>query len=152
MTEAEFTIGHLARQTGVKIPTIRYYEQVGLLTEPRRSPGNQRIYEHGHLTRLTFIRHCRELGFSQAAIRDLLELSDKPDQPCEAVTDIALAQRDEIDHRIARLIDLRSELDRIITECAGGSIKNCRIVEALAGDVGGRGPRSSKPEIPSSCI
>lgn len=144
MSEAEFTIGHLARQTGVKIPTIRYYEEVGLLPTPRRSPANQRLYGNGHLMRLSFIRHCRELGFSQATIRELLELSDKPDQPCDSVADIARIQRDEIDARIARLAELRSELDRMITACAGGPIKDCRIVEALVGYAGSRGPSSSK--------
>ncbi len=152
MPSAEFTIGRLARQTGVKIPTIRYYEQVGLLPQPRRSPGNQRIYEYGHLMRLTFIRHCRELGFSQAVVRDLLQLFDSPDQPCEAVTNIAHVQREEIDRRITRLMDLRAELDRMITACDGGPIKDCRIVEALVGDVGGRSSRSPKSEMPNSGI
>lgn len=152
MSETEFTIGHLARQTGVKVPAIRYYEQVGLLPSPRRSPRNQRIYEYCHLTQLAFIRHCRELGFSQAAIRDLLELSDNPGQPCDAVTDIACTQRDEVERRIAQLIDLRSELDRMIMVCAGGPIKNCHIVEALVGDVGGRSPRYLKPSTSNSDI
>lgn len=152
MTEAEFTIGHLARQTGVKIPTIRYYEQVGLLPEPRRSPGNQRIYEHSHLTRLTFIHHCRELGFSQSTIKELLELSDNPDQPCKAVTGIARVQRDEIDRRIGQLKDMRSELDRMIIACAGGPIEDCRIIKALVGDVGDCGPRSTRPDAPRASI
>lgn len=152
MSATEFTIGHLARKTGVKVPTIRYYEQVGLLPTPRRSPGNQRIYEYGHLMQLTFIRHCRELGFSQAAIRDLLELSNNPGQPCDAVTDIACTQRDEVDRRIAQLTDLRSELDRMIMACAGGPIEDCRIVDALVGDVGAHSPRSLKPSTPNSNI
>lgn len=147
MAEAEFTIGYLARQTGVKIPTIRYYEQVGLLPKPQRTPGNQRIYEYRHLTRLTFIRHCRELGFSQAAIRDLLKLSENPDQPCDVVTDIARTQRDEINRRISQLTDLRSELNRMITACSGGPIKNCRIVEALVGDLGGVKIHSTKSRM-----
>jgi len=136
MPGTEFTIGHLARRTGVKVPTIRYYEQAGLMPEPRRSSGNQRIYEYSHLKRLMFIRHCRELGFTQATIRDLLELSNNSDQSCEAVTDIALVQRDELDRRLARLTNLRAELDRMIAACAGGKIKDCRIVEALIGDAG----------------
>lgn len=136
MRDAEFTIGRLARRSGVKVSTIRYYEQAGLMPEPRRSPGNQRIYEYDHLKRLMFIRHCRELGFSQAAIRDLLEMSHNSDQSCDAVTDIALVQRDELDRRIAQLTDLRSELNRMIRACAGGKIKDCRIVEALIGDAG----------------
>lgn len=152
MAKAEFTIGHLARQTGVKVPTIRYYEQVGLLPEPRRSLGNQRIYEHGHVTRLAFIRHCRELGFSQAIIRDLLKLSDSPDQPCEAVTNIARVQRDEIDCRIAQLTDLRTELDRMITACSGGPIRDCRIVEALVGSGSDDKPYASNSVAPNTDI
>ena len=152
MSEAEFTIGHLARQTGVKIPTIRYYEQVGLMPEPRRSPANQRIYNNDHLLQLTFIRHCRELGFSQAAIRDLLELSDTPDRSCEVVSDIARTQRDEIDRRVRQLLSLRSELDQMITACTGGQIKDCRIVEALIGATGGNKPLSSDPDISSSNV
>jgi DNA-binding transcriptional MerR regulator len=150
MPDTEFTIGHLARQTGVKVPTIRYYEQVGLLPAPPRSPGNQRLYGNTHLARLSFIRHCRELGFSQAVIRDLLGLSDNPDQSCDSVATIARAKRDEIDCRITRLTDLRSELDRMITACTGGPIRDCRIVEALAGNVEGRNPCSPTPDTPGS--
>ena len=150
MSEAEFTIGHLARQTGVKVPTIRYYEEVGLLPKPRRSPANQRLYGGAHLMRLSFIRHCRELGFSQATIRELLKLSDRPDLPCDSVAEIARVQRDEMDARIARLTELRSELDRMITACAGGPIKDCRIVEALVGHAGGCISRSSKTGTSSS--
>ncbi len=134
MPQAEITIGHLARQTGVKIPTIRYYEQVGLLPVPNRSRGNQRRYGAGYLTCLTFISHCRQLGFSQSLIRDLLDLSDHSDQSCSVVTDIARVRRDEIDQRIAKLGELRTELDRLITTCDGGSIQNCRILEALGED------------------
>ena len=136
MNDIEITIGHLARETGVKVTTIRYYEQVGLLPVPRRSSGNQRIYEHHHLKRLMFIRHCRELGFSQTSLRDLLELSDNPDQSCDAVTTVARVQCDEIDRRILQLEELRSELDRMIKACSGGPMKDCRIVEALVDGFG----------------
>ena len=64
------TIGKLGRAAGVKIPTIRYYEQIGLLPEAERSSGNQRLYSRTALDRLTFIRHARELGFTLEAIRD----------------------------------------------------------------------------------
>jgi DNA-binding transcriptional MerR regulator len=128
----ELTIGRLALATGCKVPTIRYYEKIGLLPEPRRSAGNTRLYGASHLARLGFIQHCRELGFPQAAIRELLELSDHPDQSCEAVTDIARAHLTDINRRIARLIALRSELEGMIENCSGGRVEQCRIVEALA--------------------
>lgn len=128
----EFTIGHLARETGCKIPTIRYYEQIGLLPEPRRTRGNTRLYEANHVTRLGFIQHCRELGFAQDTIRGLLALTDQPDESCDAVTKIAQTRLADVKRRLARLEALKSELEDIISTCAGGRVKQCRIIEALA--------------------
>ncbi len=132
MTAAEFTIGHLARETGCKVPTIRYYEQIGLLPEPRRSAGNQRLYGPEHLARLNFIRHSRELGFSQAAVRELLKLSDDPEQPCEAVTEIARAHLNDIERRITRLSALKLELETMVKTCEGRRTAECRIIETLS--------------------
>ena len=139
MPAPEFTIGQLSRRTGCKIPTIRYYEQIGLLPEPRRSPGNQRIYGSDHLTRLTFIRQCRDLGFPQPAVRDLLQFTEHPDRSCDAVTRIARVHLEEVDRRIARLSSLRRELRHIVKSCSGGRAGNCKIIEALADE---RRPRT----------
>lgn len=73
------SIGKLSAATGVKVPTIRYYEEIGLLPEAERSSGNQRLYGVKAQGRLAFIRHSRELGFSLDDIRELLSLSDRPD-------------------------------------------------------------------------
>jgi DNA-binding transcriptional MerR regulator len=75
-------IGKAAQHTGVKVPTIRYYEQIGLLPAPPRSDGNRRYFNDSDLRRLAFIRHARELGFEIDAIRTLLVLADTPEQPC----------------------------------------------------------------------
>jgi DNA-binding transcriptional MerR regulator len=80
---------------------------------------------------LSFIRQARELGFSRKAIRDLLGLSDRPDQPCDAVDSIAKAQLLAVERRIARLFALKSELERLVTQCAGGSDGDCRVIEVL---------------------
>jgi len=85
------TIGQLSKETHCKVPTIRYYEEIGLLPAPSRTSGNQRRYGAEHVIRLGFIQHCRELGFRQKAIRDLLALTTHPDQSCEAVSEIARA-------------------------------------------------------------
>ena len=76
------TIGELSRRTGVKIPTIRYYEQMGLMAAAERSEGNQRRYGAEERDRLSFIRHARDLGLTIEAIRELIELSAHPDRPC----------------------------------------------------------------------
>ena len=130
---AAFTIGELARQTGCKIPTIRYYEQIGLLPAPRRSAGNTRLYGPAQRARLGFIQHCRELGFPQAAIRDLLDLTDHPERSCAAVTEIARGHLAEVNRRMAQLAALKAELERTIGVCSGGGqVADCRIIEALA--------------------
>ena len=84
-------IGTLAKRTGIKVQTIRYYEQIGLMREPGRSVGGQRRYTGADLDRLAFIRHARELGFSLDAIRELLDLSDNPNRSCADADAIAQA-------------------------------------------------------------
>ncbi len=125
------TIGKLGDAAGVKVPTIRYYEQIGLLPEPDRSSGNQRLYARRTLDRLSFIRHARELGFPLEAIRDLLSLQDSPDQPCAAADTIAKAQLLAVRARLTRLKALETELERMIVQCAHGTIADCRVIEVL---------------------
>jgi len=127
-----FTIGTLARESDCKVETIRYYEQIGLMPVPDRSVGGQRRYHHRHLDRLRFIRHSRELGFPLDAIRELLSLTDSPDQSCQAVDAIAQTHLVAVEQRIARLQALKAELERMITQCRGGRIGQCHIIEVLA--------------------
>lgn len=124
-------IGKLGAATGVKIPTIRYYEQIGLLPGAERSTGNQRLYTRAAQDRLAFIRHARDLGFTLEAIRDLLGLSDRPDQSCAEVDAIARTQLQAVEGRIARLQALKAELERMVDHCAGGRIADCRVIEVL---------------------
>ena len=125
------TIGTLAKKTGTKVQTIRYYEQIGLMNEPGRTAGGQRRYSHEDLDRLAFVRHGRQLGFSLEAIRDLLHLADHPDQSCSQADSIAQQQLVQVQQRILRLKALEKELRRMISDCAGGQTKNCRVLEVL---------------------
>ena len=95
-------IGALSEATGVKVPTIRYYESVGLMPAAPRSEGNRRSYGDDAVRRLRFIRHARELGFEVADIRQLLDLSDQPDRPCEDVDAIAQRHLVERGERVLR--------------------------------------------------
>lgn len=125
-------IGELARRTAVKVPTIRFYEQIGLLPAPPRTEGNQRRYGKDEVDRLNFIRHARELGFEVNDIRELLAMSAEPQASCHQADSIARNHLAEIDRRIASLKALRGELARMIDECGHGRICDCRIIEALA--------------------
>lgn len=132
MPQTAFSIGEAARRSGVKVPTIRYYEHIGLLPAASRTEANRRLYGRGDLRRLAFIRHARELGFEVDAIRTLLSLQDDPQQPCAAADEIAKARLVEVDRRIASLTALRKELKSMIDQCACGRIEQCRVIETLA--------------------
>ena len=125
-------IGDLAKRTHVKVPTIRYYEQIGLLPPPARTEGKQRRYSAAEVKRLDFIRHARELGFDIEDIRQLLTLSAEPQESCHQVDSIARQHLSEIDLRIGRLEALRAELQRMVGECGHGRVCECRIIEVIA--------------------
>lgn len=127
-----FTIGDLSRRTGVKVPTIRYYEQMGLMSEPERSEGNQRRYGRAERDRLSFIKHARDLGLTIDSIRELLDLSAHPDRPCEQADRIAAEQLEAVRARIEKLRRLEHELERISTHCGSGQVKDCYVIRALA--------------------
>ncbi len=128
-----FSIGEVAKTTGVKVPTIRYYESIGLLSDPGRTSGNQRRYGHAEIDRLTFIRHARDLGFPLDAVRQLIRLSRHPEQSCADADRIAVGQLQAVRARIARLRRLESELERIAGCCSSGTaIGDCRVIEALS--------------------
>ncbi len=126
------TIGALSNAAGVKIPTIRYYESVGLMLEPPRTESNRRLYGNDAVHRLRFIRHARELGFEVDDIRQLLSLADEPGRSCQDVDAIAQRHLTEIESRIRRLKALKTEVSRMIKECAKGSVADCRIIDVLA--------------------
>lgn len=126
-----FSIGALSRQTGVKIPTIRYYEQIGLLPEGQRNAGNQRRYDQAGLEALGFIKHARDLGFSLDDIRALMTLNGQLGADCATANRIAEAQLAEVRLRISRLQRLEAELERINRLCQGGE-GDCKVLTALA--------------------
>lgn len=126
------TIGELSRRTGVKVPTIRYYEQMGLMAAAERSEGNQRRYGRQERERLSFIRHARDLGLTIEAIRALIELSAHPERPCAQADRIAAEQLGAVREKIAKLRRLEHELERIATHCHGDQVRDCYVIRALA--------------------
>ena len=126
------SIGSLSNQSGVKIPTIRYYETEGIISAPSRSVGNQRRYTSEHLTQLNFVKHARSLGFSIDAIRDLITLSSQTGKSCADADVIAKDQLIEVRDKITKLKKLEKELNRIATTCDGKSVESCYVIQALA--------------------
>jgi DNA-binding transcriptional MerR regulator len=127
-----FSIGALAQETGVKVPTIRYYEEIGLIHAPVRTAGNQRRYSQGHAERLRFIRHARELGLPLGAIRDLIALSASPDRSCAEADRVVQQQLSAVRERIAKLQGLERELARIAEGCQAERVRDCYVLQALS--------------------
>lgn len=125
-------IGRLAKSTDVKVTTIRFYEQIGLLPEPSRTQSDRRVYDEASVRRLAFIKHARQLGFSVDAIRDLLDLADHPERACEAANTIAQEQLQAVEAKIAQLEALRVELGRMVSARCSGPAAQCRVIESLS--------------------
>lgn len=127
-----WSIGDLSRRTGVKVPTIRYYEQMGLLPPAERSEGNQRRYATQDGERLSFIKHARELGFPVEAIRDLMALNEAPQRHCADAHAIATSQWSVVRDKIGRLRVLEKELRRIAEATHDGNrVAECSVIRAL---------------------
>lgn len=129
--EKPLSIGSVAKAAGCKVPTIRYYEDIGLLPPPERSRGNQRLFSQDHVQRLLFIRHARELGFSLDDIRELVALSAEPEQSCDIIDAVARRHLALVESRIDRLLRLKSELRRMIDQCKGQQVASCSILRII---------------------
>jgi len=127
-----FSIGALADETGVKAPTIRYYEQIGLIEAPMRTAGNQRRYSHVDAERLRFIRHARELGLPLEAVRELITLSASPDRSCADADRMVAQHLAALRARIARLQRLERELARMAKGCQAERVRDCYVLQSLA--------------------
>lgn len=125
------TIGKLAAAADVKVPTIRFYEQIGLLPEPVRTESDRRVYDPAAVRRLAFIKHARQLGFPIEAIRTLLDLADHPERSCEDANVLAQEQLTAVETKIAQLEALRGELRRMVAAGCQGIAGDCRVIETL---------------------
>lgn len=130
-------IGDLARQTGTKVNTIRFYEEIGLLPRALRTASGRRTYAQSDVSRLAFIRGARALGFGLEQVRTLLDLADDRGRSCNDVDALARQHLEDVEAKIVSLKSLRQELSNLISECERGTIADCRILEALgpSGDV-----------------
>ena len=127
-----FRIGDLAKQAGVKVVTIRYYEQAGCCPYANERPVTIACTAEEHLQRLNFVRRCRELGFSLEQIRDLLLLSASKSPTCADVCNVAADHLKEVESKITDLKRLASELRRIVFSCNGKRPSaDCRLIASL---------------------
>jgi DNA-binding transcriptional MerR regulator len=129
-------IGELAQRTRTNAPTIRYYEEIGLLPVPARRGGGQRTYDDTDRSRLTFIRQCREFGFPIEQVRSLVRLTEDSNRSCTEARSIAQVHLDAVREKLAELIGLERNLADFIKRCdaicSGGPGPDCVILKDMA--------------------
>ncbi len=123
------TIGGLAKQSGVHVETIRYYQKRGLLSVPKRPAGGFRRYEPGTAARIAFIKRAQELGFSLDEVIELLKLEVTPG--CRDARDIASKKLALVETRIDDLQRVARTLSALIAACNSGTKRQCPIIDAL---------------------
>ena len=129
---ASMRIGEVARQTGIGIETIRFYERKGLLAEPDRRPSGYRQYDNTVVARLRFIRRAKELGFTLSEINELLGLWFDKDTQCCDVRRKALAKNYEIELKVKALQSMKRSLKKLIAQCQQrGSLRDCPLLDGL---------------------
>ncbi len=131
-----YKIGALAERTRTSAPTIRYYEQIGLLRRPDRQEGNQRRYGDDDVHRLTFIRRCREFGFSIDQVRTLASLVQDRTRSCTEARDIAQAHLAEVRAKLRELMALEVSISAFVAtcdaKCVGGPGPDCVSLDELS--------------------
>ena len=132
--QPRFTIGRLAKQAGVGVDTVRFYERRGLLPQPQRTASGYRMYGQETISRIRFVRRAKRLSFTLDEIENLLKLQDEGGAKAEvkAITNRKLKQ---IEAKIADLSRMRAVLTTLSAECSGeGNVSTCPIIEAIGDD------------------
>jgi len=125
-------VGEVAKQAGVNLQAIHYYERRGLLPKPPRTGSNYRAYPEEAVLRVRFIKRAQELGFSLKEISELLSLSAAPRAKCADVLKRSKEKVQDIDEKIATLRRMRTALCKLMEECEGAlPISECPILESL---------------------
>lgn len=136
MTAPALSIGTVAKRTGCSVPTVRYYESIGLLPAPARTEAGQRQYGEADVQRLGFIRRCRDLGFPVEQVHELVALMDDHGRPCVQARDLAATQLKEVRRRQLELMALEASLAAFVrscdSACANGTAVDCTILDSLA--------------------
>ncbi len=125
-------ISQVARQAGVGVETVRFYERKGLVTQPQKMGGSFRRYPAETVRRIRFIKRAKELGFTLKEVKELLALRATPGARCEKVRKRAQAKMEDIDEKMETLKAMRKALSKLLKECSGQApITDCPLLESL---------------------
>ena len=125
-----FAIGEASRRSGIGIETLRYYEREGVIPKPGRSTNGRRIYSTEAVGQLRFLKNCRDLGFSLADAKALLDLSGAAGPDCDAVTEMSQRHLRAVGDKISELRKLQAALEELTANCSAGKI-HCPMLDKL---------------------
>ncbi|MBK7380033.1 MAG: heavy metal-responsive transcriptional regulator [Ignavibacteriales bacterium] len=130
---AEYFVGQLAKETGINLETVRYYEKLKLLPKPKRRESRYRVYDENDLKRLLFIKRAKELGFTLKEIKELFELRIDTHAKCGDVKHLTEHKLKDVDNRISDLKKIKSVLVKLINQCVNEEISSdeCPILESI---------------------
>jgi DNA-binding transcriptional MerR regulator len=133
---AGLTIGTLAERGGCSVPTVRYYEEVGLMPQADRKAGGHRVYGEADLRRLKFVRRCRDFDFSIDEIKALAQVMEDGDRSCTEVRDLAASHLSQVRAKMFELRalerDLRQFVEACESDCLGGPGPECTVLDGLS--------------------
>ena len=128
----QLKIGQVAKQSGISVETVRYYEQRGLIPEPDRLPSGYRVYPENILQRLHFIHRCKDLGFSLQEIGELLSLQTDPSTSSALVKQQVEHKISLVKTKISELQKIEHSLEQLSDSCCGeGTVSDCPIIDFL---------------------
>lgn len=140
MKNDTLSIGALAKQVQCTVPTIRYYEEIGLLPHATRAANGRRFYGEADHKRLLFIKRCRDFGFPIEQVRNLVSLFEEGDRSCTEVRDVAQEHLNAVRVKIEEFRQLEASLAAFVescdTACCGGTTRDCTIIEDLSSTAG----------------
>lgn len=128
---SQLTVGKLAKECGMGVETIRFYERSGLLPKPQRLPSGYRIYNANTITHLRFIQQVKHLGFTLDETKEMLRLIARPDSNCETICERVRVKKTQVEEKIAQLTKISEILGRLENDCPGGkaTLEECVMVQ-----------------------
>ncbi|MBN8546073.1 MAG: heavy metal-responsive transcriptional regulator [Ignavibacteria bacterium] len=129
----EYFVGQLAKDAGINVESIRYYEKQGLLPKPKRRDSHYRIYDEVDLHRLLFIKRAKELGFTLKEIKELLRLRIDDDAKCGDIKHLTEQKLRDVENRIRDLKKIKTVLVKLIDQCINEEVSSeeCPILESI---------------------
>ena len=127
-------VGEISKIVGINVETLRYYEKIKIMPEPKRIESKYRVYDNSDVQRLLFIKRGKELGFTLKEIKELLELKIESTATCGDVKHLSEHKLKDVNEKIADLKRIKKVLEKLINQCVCEEVSTdeCPILEVIS--------------------